>query len=440
MTWTTPVKRIESYKELLAKVNELQPSKEVLVIIGGGMLQYAAFIETANMNLAVLLVDGDEYCYCRFLCNHFVKVSIKEPFKVITKVKEYFINHPELKPIGVYTQGCDVEFTVAVLAQYLGLPGITPQAAKACNNKIETRINFARSYIPQPVFVFSEDLQVLKGEIKLLKDMGFPCVIKAVDNCASRGLTIINNETQTEDAFYLAQANSVDQRVIAEQFIAGQEYSVDTIIYKNRLYPAGISDREFDKSEGFALQTGSLTPSLLPAETQAEIYRIMLQASWALGVDMGAFKGDIIIDKNGKIFVLEVTARLSGGFDAQYRKPLSFGVNLIKATIDLALGRDLDFYDLIPKWVKYSKTFHIFPKPGKIIDIQGIDELGHIKGVSGIRKIFWAKNIGDTIGDYKNCADRVIHIIGYADTLEQLREVEKNAQNTLKVITEVRPY
>jgi biotin carboxylase len=182
----------------------------------------------------------------------------------------------------------------------------------------------------------------------------------------------------------------------------------------------------------YAVQDGSITPSFLPAETQQRMYWIMQDCADALGVKWGALKGDLIIDKDNKIYVLEVTARLSGGFDSQFRKPYSYGINLIKATIDLACGKELDFADLIPKWSKFSQTFTVFPKPGIIKDIVGLDEL---RKIPGIKQVFLTKHIGELV-EYKTCADRVIHIIAVDDTYEGLQKTIKLARETVKFITE----
>ena len=95
------------------------------------------------------------------------------------------------------------------------------------------------------------------------------------------------------------------------------------------------------------------------------MYEVMQKAASAIGVDKGAFKGDLILVKN-KVKIIEVTARTSGGYDSQYRKPYSFGIDMLKATIDIAVGKELDFRDIVPRWAKWSKTLSVFPKPGKI--------------------------------------------------------------------------
>jgi biotin carboxylase len=401
-----------------------------LLIIGGGILQHQTLVECGT-ELGKVLVDGNPDCYCAksylFNNDYFVHADIKDPNLVLSQVKKFLKRKRNVKLVGVYTQGCDIEYTVAYVAEKLGLPSIGSEVAFKCNNKIAMREAFDKKQIPQPLHFIAENL--IKAGV-LAKVMGYPCVFKPVDNCASRGLTIVMNQSEVIDAYYNALNNSKDKKVLIEEFIDGKEYSVDTIVYKGKVYPAGISDRIFQIKEKYAIQDGSLTPSLLPEETQKQIYWIMQDCSDAIGLKWGAFKGDFIIGNNIK--VLEVTARLSGGFDAQFRKPYSFGINLIKATIDLACGKPLDFEDIIPKWFKYSATFTVFPKSGIIKEILGEEEL---KNIEGIKQVFITKKVGDKI-DYKNCADRVIHIIACRNTYNELQETIQKAKETIQFITE----
>jgi len=392
-----------------------------LLIIGGGVLQHQTLIECSKLDLGKIVVDGDEDCFCArspyFNNDYFIHASTKDPKEVLSQVKKWLRKHRDVKIVGVYTQGTDVAYTVAYVARKLGLPNIGIDVAYRCNNKVAMRLAFDDAGIPQPDFYCLEK---------------YPLVVKSTDNCASRGLTIVKNPIDLDDAIRFAQKHSTDGKYIIEEFIDGEEYSVDTIVYKGVVYPAGISDRVFLPKNDYAIQEGSITPSFLPEDIQERMYRIMQDCADALGVKWGALKGDLIVDVNKKVYVLEVTARLSGGFDSQFRKPYSFGTNLIKATIDLACGKALDFSDLIPKWSKFSQTFTVFPKPGIIKEIRGYEELKNIKG---IRKVFITKKVGDRV-NYKNCADRVIHIVACRDTYEELQETIKQAKETIQFITE----
>jgi len=390
-----------------------------LLIIGGGSLQYETLVQCNSLGLGKILVDADPFCYCArspiFNNDYFIKASTRDYKLVLSKVKEWLKKHKDVRIVGVYTQGQDFAYTVAYVAKHLGLPSIGVDVAFRTNNKIAMREAFEKAGIPQPRF----------------RDVNYPCVIKATDNCASRGLTILKNPKGLEEAISLAKKYSTDGKYIQEEFIDGEEYSVDTVVYKGVVYPCGISDRIFLPKDNFAVQDGSITPSFLSEEIQQRMYWVMQDCADALGVKWGAFKGDLILDKDNHVKVLEVTARLSGGFDSQYRKPYSFGINLIKATIDLACGKELDFSDLIPKWNKFSQTFTVFPKPGIIKEIRGLDEL---KKIPGIRNYFLTKDVGDVV-EYKHCADRVIHIIACRDTYKELQETIQKAKETVQFIT-----
>lgn len=392
-----------------------------LLIIGGGILQERTFGECVKQGLETILVDADAGCYCRDKADYFIEASTKKPYTVLEKIRVFLKNNPNIKLEGVYTQGCDVEHTVAYVASHLNLPSIGIAQASACNNKIAMRMIFKDHGIPQPDF-----------SVDSIGDLKFPIVCKPVDNCASRGITIIHTKEELPQAIERALGSSIDRHVLFEEFIDGKEYSVDTILYQGRLYPCGISDRIFEHKGAYAVQNGSITPSTLLPEKQEEIYGVMERCAEAIGVQWGAFKGDIIIDNDGRVYILEVTARLSGGFDAQYRKPYSFGVNLIKATIDLAVGNPLDFMDIIPRWMKYSQTFSIFPKPGIIKEIAGI---GETKSIPGVKRVFITKKAGDEVKPYTHCADRICYIISCADSREDLNRIKNTVEETLEFIT-----
>lgn len=392
-----------------------------LLIIGGGSLQHQTLVECENLGLGKILVDGNPDCYCArsplLHPDYFIHADVKHPKLVLSQVKKWLRRNRKVKIVGVYTQGQDFAVTVAYVAKRLGLPSIGDEVAYRTNNKKAMREAFEKANIPQP---------------KFYKIDKYPVVVKATDNCASRGLTIVKNPIDLDDAIRFAKRHSTDGDFIIEEFIDGKEYSVDTVVYKGVVYPGGISDRVFLDKDEYAIQDGSITPSFLPEETQKRMYWLMQDCANALGVKWGALKGDLIVDANNKVYVLEVTARLSGGFDSQFRKPASFGINLIKATIDLACGKELDFADLIPKWNKFSQTFTVFPKPGIIKEIQGEEELRRLPGIVGV---FVSKRVGDRV-EYKNCADRVIHIIAKGDTYDGLQETIKKAKETIKFINE----
>lgn len=399
-----------------------------LIIVGGGMLQYAA-VETAhNMGLKVCVLDmyGKD-AYAAPISDACYKVSTKDVEGCVRAAVDFAGTH---NVVGAYSEGGDNEPTVAAIAEKLGLPNIGYETALDCNNKIRMRQRLAEHNVPGPRFAFAETVDEAITEAKKL---GFPLVVKAIDSSGSRGVQIMHDFEGFERACENAiNASNVDKRILLEEYLEGEEYSIDTIIYNGILYPCGLSDREFDYSKKFAVQTGSVTPSRLPEDIQRKMYMLMDSAAKAIGVNNTAFKGDLILCGD-EPKVLEITARLSGGFDSQYRKPYSFGIDLLKATIDMSIGNPLDFRDIIPQWVKFSKTTSPFPEPGIVKSVKGLDK---IKAMKGVRNIFGDVKVGDVIQPYTSLVSRIMQIVLCADSYEELIALEKEVLSTLIIETE----
>ena len=265
------------------------------------------------------------------------------------------------------------------------------------------------------------------------RKVGFPCYVKPADSWACRGVTRITKDEEIEQAFLTALGFCYfTKEVLIEEELVGQEYSVDTILYKGKLYPAGVSDRIFLPKEKYAVHIGSRTPSLLPEGVQKAMYYKMDRAAKAMGVTDGAFKGDLLVDEKGEVKILEVTARTSGGFDSQLRKPFSFGIDMLKATMDIASGLPLDPVDLVPKWVKWSSTISVIHDSGIIVDIQGVENL---KKINGVREIYFRSKVGDIVKPLVHSAARTNQIVSSADTLEDLLKIEDKIRETLIIKT-----
>ena len=118
------------------------------------------------------------------------------------------------------------------------------------------------------------------------------------------------------------------------------------------------------------------------------------------------------------------------GFDSQYRKPLSFGINIIKSALDISLGLNVDFRDIIPIWFKWSSTFSVVTEVGKISKISGFEKCLKIKGVF---KGFMTLKEGDYVSEMIDCAQRFNYFICVGSSVEELNIIETKIANTLKI-------
>ena len=127
--------------------------------------------------------------------------------------------------------------------------------------------------------------------------------------------------------------------------------------------------------------------------------------------------------------ILEVTPRLSGGFDSQKTTPISSGRNFIRAAMRLSLGLPIDKNDFIHKQKKFSAVWAILPNSGKIKSINGINE---VKKMKGIKEIIILKNKNDKIPKIINNAQRPAYVISEAETHEQALRIAQNGASKIK--------
>ena len=394
-----------------------------ILVIGGGILQMPALKLCKKLGLTTYLIDGDENCYSKKYSDNFYKIDIRDfnsCLKIGKKLKEKNKIH------GVFTQGTDVEHVVAYLAEKLNFSGLTFEGASNCNNKLKCRKILFNSGIDKTPFYGISSIDELNS---IYDKLSYPCYVKPTNNSASRGVTKVHNKKELFESVKYAFSMCYDNpEVIIENEIIGEEYSVDSVVIDGTLYPCGISDRIFLKKDSFAVQVGSRTPSLLSSEIQDKIYSMMQDAANKLKVNNSAFKGDLVVDKKGQISVIEFAGRTSGGFDSQYRKPLSFGINILKVVIDLSLGNKIDFNDLIPKWIKWSSTYSKITEPGLIKEIKN---LNYIKNIDGVEETFLILKEGDVVEKAIDCAKRFNYFISQADTLDDLLDIENKIEEKL---------
>lgn len=399
-------------------------SKPTILIVAAGQLQVPAIQLAKSKGLYVVSTDRNPKALGFEYADEKVVMDIKD-------VKGHISLARELKKrtnlIGIFTEGADVEVTVAKAAQAVGLPGISPQAAFNCNNKVAMRKLFKKTGLPGPDFAEVTSIVEAKKEAKRI---GFPLVVKAVDNSGSRGVKKIKGLDELPEAFKDAKKASSTNTVLLEECLTGPEQSVDTLVYKGKHYRCNIADRLFG-FHPYPIEIGFVVPTKLSEKIQDELYQLIERAAKTVGIDFGAAKADTILTKKGPI-ILEMTARLSGGYHCQYVSPLAFGTNDIKAAMDIAVGKDLDMSDIRPKWEKHVACLCPFPSPGRITAIEGVEGA---RKLPGVRHIFFRMGVGDIVQPYHTCVDRVCFVIAEGETRKQAINRVKGAVETIKIKT-----
>ncbi|MCL1911367.1 MAG: alpha-hydroxy-acid oxidizing protein [Leptospirales bacterium] len=394
--------------------------KKTIMIIGGGLLQVPVIHTARKMGYNVIATDYNPDAIGLKDADVPIVMSTRDVEGSVRVAKK----QNELTPISaVLTVGTDASMTVAAVANALNLPGIKYEDAEAATNKIKMRVRFREHNVPSPDFI---PVWSLKDAKKACKTLHFPVVIKPSDNMGGRGVMRIDNNNEIADAFQFAKSASPSGELIIEENMEGPELSIDAIIYNGEITFTGIADRIIEHPPYF-VETGHNMPSAMPDDVIKNACDVMKQGIKALGINIGAAKGDIKITKNGAM-IGELAARLSGGFMSTYTFPLSSGVDLMKAAIEVALGHEPG--NLEPLVNRVSVERGIITKPGYVRKISGLEDA---LNVAGVAEIFLNVKVGDRVGAPKSNVEKAGHIIALADTLEQAEAVIAECMSKLQI-------
>ena len=198
--------------------------------------------------------------------------------------------------------------------------------------------NFIEKNVSTPKFRDCSSFEVL---MSFVKEEGYPCIIKPTDGRGSRGVVLIEEDIDPRWALQHCLKQSFSKKAIIEKFVSGRQISTEGFILNGKLYNCAYADRNYDKLKKFkpfVIEDGGSMPAKITDLEKENIDLELVKAAAALKLKNGTIKGDIVIDKNNKVFVIEVATRLSGGFFCTDQIPATTGVDLVRQTISLAVG------------------------------------------------------------------------------------------------------
>ena len=170
-------------------------------------------------------------------------------------------------------------------------------------------------------------------------------VIKPVDNSGARGVQRLTQGMDIAAAFDYARGFAYSGEVIAEKFISGLQISTEGLFHDGVFYCTGFADRNYtrlDDSVPFMVEDGGDIPTVLNPRDKKLVEAEFEKAARALGIDWGPAKGDMIFGDDGKPYVIEIAARLSGGNFCYDKVPWSTGVDIVDILVDMAVGNTVD--------------------------------------------------------------------------------------------------
>lgn len=380
-------------------------SGKTLLIISGGIEAADAARRAKEMGHTVVVSDRDPQAPGFAFADSCLIADVYSPGETAAAAERY--SRKIRKIDGVICVAADAPVTAATVAQRLRIPGLPVHVAELACDKLAMKKCFRSAGVAAPWFAEISTPQELQ---RIAIERGRDLVIKPVDSRGSRGVQRVAQVEDLGKAFLLARSHSPSERVMVEQYLEGPQVSTESIVLDGVCHTPGFSDRNYEYLERYApffIENGGDLPSHLPEDIQRKVRDLVGRAASAMGVTEGTVKGDIVVHK-GEPYVIELAARLSGGFFCTREIPLNTGVDFIGAAIKLALGETVTAEELAPRQQQAVVQRYAFPPPGTVASVDGEAEA---RAIPGIAEVVITAKAGDVIlpaGDKRPSAAMVL--------------------------------
>jgi len=392
-----------------------------ILILGAGIMQVPAIRIARRRGWRVVVADGNPSAMARDMADVFATVDLKDRDGLV-RLAEKCRSDGGID--GVFTAGTDFSSSVAWVAERLGLPGIRFEAAMRATDKVLMREALARAGVPSPAFALW--IGDRAPESLVGGPLVFPLVVKPVDNMGARGVQRVDDPQGLADACRRAIELSRTRRVIVERFMEGPELSLDAVVDGGRVTICGVADRHIFFPPSF-VEMGHTMPTSLDAAATSLVEEVFIAGIHALGIDNGAAKGDIKLTPSGPM-VGEIAARLSGGYMSGWTFPLSSGVEVTEAALDIAVG--LPPVDLRPRLRRTCAERALISIPGTVAEVSGVEEARGLPGVAGV---FMRVKAGDEVVFPSNNVEKCGNVIAVADTRVEAVSLAEGALSVMLV-------
>lgn len=403
---------------------------KAILLLGGSADQLFAIRTAREMGLYTVVVDGNPDSPGFAIADHHAVVSTRDVPALKLFADAYHAKGAGPALGGVFVMGSDIPFVVAEMSRHLNSPGVSPETAAVATDKHLMKLRFRECGIPIPWFDLVESAAALEQP---LREHG-SLVIKPVDRSGARGVFRIRQGDDLHALFAQSHALSFCGRVLAEAYIPGLQISTETVMSRGRATTPGFADRNYEMIDAFApniIENGGWVPSAADVKLRQQVEQLVEKAALALGVTDGIAKGDVVVGPQGPMMI-EMAARPSGGDFSESLIPIGSGVNLIEAGIRIAMGEPPDLQKLRPQWTRGVVNRYFFPKPGKLLEVRGVDQ---VRQQPWLRKLeFWYQP-GDQVPEVKSHADRFGVFIAEGANRAEAEQRARWVYETIEIIT-----
>ncbi|HTI57098.1 MAG TPA: ATP-grasp domain-containing protein [Verrucomicrobiae bacterium] len=368
----------------------MAPSQRLLLLIPTTTYRTEDFVEAArSLDVDLVIASDRPNMMAGEFPDHLLTLPFSDPAACAREMREYAAR----RPLDAVVPVDDATTVVAsAVGEALGLRVNPLAAAQATRDKRVMRELLARAGVPSPTFTL---VRVDEDPAAAARRMAYPCVLKPRVLAASRGVIRADDEAAFVAAFArirailrepeVAALGEGTDSIVVEGFVPGAEVALEGLLEDGALRTLALFDKPDPLDGPFFEETIYVTPSRLPAATQAAVADVAARAARALGLSDGAVHCEVRLRPaaGGALepVVLEIAARSIGGLCGRTLR-FGTGMSLEELILRRALGRPID--SLERERAAAAVMMIPIPRGGILEEVRGLDEARAVPHVEDV--------------------------------------------------------
>lgn len=323
----------------------------------------------------------------------------------------------------------------AIVAERLGLPTNPAKSVEILGLKYPWRKFLHNHGFACPKFFsFHPDTSI--DEIKKrTQGLTFPIVVKPTDSSGSKGVTKLEDWSGLEKAIVWADSYSRNKVLLIEEYIQRGFPSViggDIFVWNGKVVFYGEMECLRDLKRSPLIPIGEKLPAAITETQKSHIYDELQKVVEALNIRFGELNIEIILDKDDKVHFLELGPR-AGGNMIPIQLGDAYGIDLVKANIQAAMGEQPDFLDS-PVIAKDGCFMHYVLHSYESGTFKGIEiDASIAKNV--YRQVIYKKE-GNPVEVFDGAGKALGILFLHFDTVEQMNSFCKSYNSLVKIVIE----
>ena len=301
--------------------------KKSILIFGVGELQRSIIRRAKLKGLFTIGIDPCADAVCKDEVDAFEIVGGQDFEGTCAVVEKYGVD-------AIVTAATDKPLVMmARVAEKYGFPFYSIETAQWSTDKYQMKQRFLEGGVPCA-------RGRLIAKVEEADDLYYPLIVKPRDNSGSRGVKLCRNKEELQKAMQEALQYSHLDTVLVEEYIEGQEYSIEGLHYEGKSEVIQFTEKTTTEFP-YNVELEHKQPANLTDVQKHEIYEMISKIAQCMHFENCPSHTELKINERG-VFIIETSPRLGGDYITSILVPLSTGINMEDQLLNIALGKKVD--------------------------------------------------------------------------------------------------